>query len=245
MKRSPDTYEAPAPRRLPRQRPGREGGKRDENRRLRTRDLCLAGLTLFLQRGIEAVAIDDIVRAAHMAKGSFYRYFKDKTDLVEAILSPMAARVDSAFEEAGRALAAARTRKGLFDAYRLLSERIAGAILQDTQIALLYLQECRSPGHGSAQPVRKVADRLARNALELTRIAHEHKLLRPIDPRVSALAVIGAVERLLFGVLTDEDLGDVLSIPEALISMILDGLRPKRGGSGNVAGSSADPAAPE
>lgn len=229
MNRPEKGFEAPLPRKVPGKRPGREGGKRDENRRQRTRDLCAAGLTLFLQRGIEAVAIDDIVRAARVAKGSFYRYFKDKTDLVDAILSPMAARVDAAFDEAGRALAAARTRKALFDAYRLLSERIAGAILQDTQVALLYLQECRAPGHGSCRPVRQVADRLARNALELTRIAHEHKLLRPIDPRVSALAVIGSVERLLFGVLSDEDVGDILSIPEALISMVLDGLRPKRG----------------
>ncbi len=231
MDRPTEGVEAPAPRRVPGKRPGREGGKRDENRRQRTRDICAAGLSLFLERGIEAVAIDDIVNAAGVAKGSFYRYFKDKTDLVDAILSPMAARVDQAFEETGGTLAAARNRRELFEAYRLLSERLAEAILQDTRVSLLYLQECRSPGRGASRPVREVADRLARHSIDLTRVAHEKQLLRPIDPRVSALAVIGAVERLLFGVLSDEDVGDMLAIPEALIGMILDGLRPKRSGS--------------
>ena len=60
----------------------------------------------------------------------------------------------------------------------------------------------------------------------MTDIAHERGLLRPIDPRVSARAVVGAVEKLLHSVLSGEQLGDPTDIPEQLISMILNGLRP-------------------
>ena len=35
-------------------------------------------------------------------------------------------------------------------------------------------------------------------------------------------------ERLIFAVLTDEDVGDVLELPERISSLILDGLRPDR-----------------
>ena len=83
---SPDIQ--PEPRHVPTLRPGPKGGKRDINRRRRTKEICDAGLSLFLQRGIEGVTIDDIVKSASVAKGSFYRYFQDKSDLVAAIFGP-------------------------------------------------------------------------------------------------------------------------------------------------------------
>ena len=37
----------------------------------------------------EAVTIDEVAREAGMAKGNFYRYFRDKADLVEAVIEPV------------------------------------------------------------------------------------------------------------------------------------------------------------
>src|SRR5258706_153478 len=62
----------------PLERPGPEGGARDSNRRERIRSLLTAGLSLFLEEGIERVTIDQIAERAEMAKGGFYRYFRDK-----------------------------------------------------------------------------------------------------------------------------------------------------------------------
>src|SRR5262245_48909942 len=69
-------YFAPPPRYLPTERPGPVGGKRDENRRRRTEEIAAAAQRLFLARGVLGVTIDDIVREAAVAKGSFYRYFR-------------------------------------------------------------------------------------------------------------------------------------------------------------------------
>lgn len=207
-------------------RPGVEGGARDTNRRRRLAELRDAGLALFLAHGIEPVSIEEIALKAGMAKGSFYRYFRDKADLVEAILDDVARGVGDAFTRAGDALGKARDRDQLTSAYRVLAEELAAAILQDPMAARLYLQECRAPRHGAARPIRRLADRIAREAFELTRIAREQRLLRPVDPHVSSLAVIGAVERLLWGVLADDVVLDPLQAPVELISMVLDGLRP-------------------
>ena len=212
---------------LPRLRPGVEGGARQENRRKRTEALLDAALGLFLERGVEAVAIDDIVHRARVAKGSFYRYFRDKPDMVAAILAPLTSRLDGAFATARTALGAARTADETSEAYQLLAAELGAGILDHPKATLLYLQESRTPGRGAARPVRRTAAALAEHALELTRIAHERGLLRPIDPKVSSLAVIGAVERLLHALLTDEGLADPLSVPDALVSMVLDGLRPR------------------
>lgn len=54
----------------------------------RTREaLIRAGRQLFAERAVDAVAIDDIVQAADVAKGSFYNHFTDRDDLVKAVVS--------------------------------------------------------------------------------------------------------------------------------------------------------------
>ena len=83
----------------PSERPGQPGGRRDTNRRERTKALSDAALALFLARGIEVVTIEDITTRAGVAKGSFYRYFDDKQALVEALFAPVASKVMAAFDE--------------------------------------------------------------------------------------------------------------------------------------------------
>src|SRR5260221_8683616 len=88
----------PSPRTKPLERPGPEGGKRAENRKQRISALETAALRLFLQYGVEAVTIDQIVDGAQTAKGSFYRYYRDKEDLVEAIMAPISNEVREIFD---------------------------------------------------------------------------------------------------------------------------------------------------
>lgn len=44
------------------------------------------GFSLFKQNSVSATAIDDVVKAAGIARGTFYLYFKDKSDLLEQII---------------------------------------------------------------------------------------------------------------------------------------------------------------
>ena len=61
--------------------------ERMDRRRVRTREaLIRAGRELFSERPVDAVAIDDIVQAADVAKGSFYNHFTDRDDLVRAVV---------------------------------------------------------------------------------------------------------------------------------------------------------------
>lgn len=49
-------------------------------------DLIQAAYRLFLTKGAENTSIDDIVKRAGVAKGTFYLYFKDKNDLIDQII---------------------------------------------------------------------------------------------------------------------------------------------------------------
>ncbi|GAB5541133.1 MAG: TetR/AcrR family transcriptional regulator [Sandaracinaceae bacterium] len=214
-----------APERLPPERPGQPGGKRDRNRRRRIEQLRQAGLTLFLERGVDSVTIDDIASAAGTAKGNFYRYFTDKVDLVSAIVEPMASAVRDAFDHCEEGLEEAHDDPSLFAAYNRLAFGLIPVAVQHPDAVRLYLQESRAPAAGARKPIRDLADVIRARAVDLTQFAVDHDLLRIPDPRISALAVVGAVEQLTWSVL-----GEGLDTPPdqiagTLISLVLSGIR--------------------
>jgi AcrR family transcriptional regulator len=213
------------PGRVPEQRPGQAGGTRARNRRERTESLCAAALEVFLEQGLEAATVDAITREAGIAKGSFYRYFEDKAQLVEAILAPLAGAFDGALRAAEEALERARGPEQLAAVYQQLAERLATALVQSPAVARLYLQERRAPGRGARRPIRLLSERIEQGALELTVVAHRRALLKPLPPPVTALAVVGAVEGLLFAALEGVPLGNPPEVVAALVTMMLEGVR--------------------
>lgn len=85
-------------------------------RGVRTRErLIQAGRELFAERPVDAVTIDDIVRAADVAKGSFYNHFADREALVVAVVSEIRDGVERAVDAAndGETDAARRLVGGL------------------------------------------------------------------------------------------------------------------------------------
>lgn len=60
--------------------------KVDENKRKKEELLYKAAYDLFTTKGINNTAIDDIVKKAGVAKGTFYLYFKDKYDITDRII---------------------------------------------------------------------------------------------------------------------------------------------------------------
>lgn len=217
------------PRYPPLERPGPPGGKRDRNRRARTAALAEAGLALFLEHGVEAVTVDDIARRAGVAKGSFYRYFRDKEDLVDALVKPTAARLLGAMEVAAKALGEAGA-PGLVGVYLKLGQELTAVLTEHPDVVRLYLQESRSPATGPRRALVRLGEELGRRAVRLTEIATEAGLLRPIHPSLTALAVVGAAERLLLGHLRGEHDAPAAEVARALVTMVLDGMRPAREG---------------
>lgn len=212
---------------VPAERPGPEGGKRDANRKVRTSQLASAALDLMLARGIEAVTIDQIVSRAGVAKGSFYRYFRDKEDLVRALIDPLERPLREAFERCKRTLESCPNDESLAGAYGMLAEALAKLIFDHAPIVRLYLQERRAPKEGARRPIAALARFVDRGAFELAVFASQRGLTRRVDSRVSAAIVVGAAEHLAAMALAgDETLRDP-SVAMEFIAIILDGVRVK------------------
>jgi len=214
------------PRRAgPVERPGALGGKRDLNRRKRVQDLIDAGLALFLQRGIEAVTIDEVAREAGMAKGNFYRYFRDKADLVDAVISPISSTTVQAIHECDSHLRQASDRDQAVAAYAQLGNRLVGALALYPDAMCLYLQERRAPATIARQAISDLANELDERAMTLSQVAAERGFVTVSDPRVSALAVLGAVEALALASVRKQVQMDPIETTKSLISIVLEGLR--------------------
>jgi len=206
------------------QRPGPPGGARDRNRKLKSELIQKAGLELFLESGITAVTIDQIVGRAGIAKGSFYRYATGKRELVEQILAPIAEGMPSAY---------ARCRAGLSEAdraslplvYMRLASDLTDVVRDNPDQTRLYLQECRTPVADDRAPVAALAAEIRTGAIELTALARERGLLQGGPAWLSATVVIGAAEELLLAYLRGEYEADKPEdVQAALVSMVLRGL---------------------
>ena len=214
------------PRRAgPVERPGAFGGKRDINRRKRVQDLINAGLLLFLERGIEAVTIDEVAREAGMAKGNFYRYFRDKADLVEAVIEPVAGTTREAVQACDDQLRQADSRDETVSAYVELGNRLVGALAMHPDAMCLYLQERRAPATTARQAIADLATDLDRRAMTLSQVAVDRQLVAVSDPRVSAVAVLGAVEALALASVRNQIQMDPVKTTKSLISIVLEGLQ--------------------
>lgn len=217
--------EVSTPRGVALKRPGPPGGVRDTNRIKKSQAIRDAALVLFLERGVEGVSVDDIMKAARMAKGSFYRYFADQTALVADLVAPVKAMITETLDVCSRELDTAATKETQLAAYKRVGAVLATLLVEQPGPVRLYLQESRAPAVGARRPLIELSKLVTQYALDITRKAQQHGILKPIPVSVSALTVVGATERLLLAVLHGEDIGNILEVPEAVATMMLDGLR--------------------
>ena len=225
---TPARSRAHAPKRAARERPGEPGGRRDTNRREKIAALQDAALALFLRRSIDGVTIDDITSRAGVAKGSFYRYFADKTALVGALVAPLDEAVAEMFEASLARLGASRDPDDVFACYEVIAARLLLLLRDHPRVLRLYLQEARIPAPGARGPVARVSDRLATTAIAHATAVRARGFGEAYPPAVSALAVIGAGERLIHALLTGEhieEIGDPLRAAHDVISLALRGIR--------------------
>jgi len=229
VSRTDDKPKPPGPRAKELERPGREGGKRAENRKQRIQALETAALRLFLQYGVEAVTIDQIVDGAQTAKGSFYRYFRDKSDLVEAVVAPIANEVRESFDRCAAALRSEESATDLPRHYQVLGEDLFRIVLQYPEVVRLYLHEARGPKSGARVPIVKLAEDVLDRATLLSDVAREQGFLRPLAGRLSAIVVVGAVDLLLTRLFAGDDITPVMEMPSKLVELVLDGVRAETG----------------
>ena len=68
---------------------GERSGRREQNKAENRAALLKAARTVFSEIGYGAAGVRDIIRRTDLASGTFYNYFKDKTEIFEAVVAEM------------------------------------------------------------------------------------------------------------------------------------------------------------
>jgi AcrR family transcriptional regulator len=90
---------------------GERSGRREQNKAENRAALLKAARSVFAEMGYGAAGVRDIVRRTDLASGTFYNYFKDKSEIFEAVVREMSVELQRRHRQ-GRAKA--RTAEEFF-----------------------------------------------------------------------------------------------------------------------------------
>lgn len=189
---------------------------RQTRREIRRRELVEAAVAVFLEKGVAAASVEDIVRTAGVAKGTFYLYFRTKNDAVNAVAERMVEGVANRVE----ALATAPDRSPVerLLAFGAAVSEVGGEPYELDLIEVLHRPENRTVHDRMGE---RALVRLAPAIIAIVADGIGQGLFRPQDPRLAAGFVMAC-----FGSLHDV-VSDPDDVPEAtteLGAFILRGL---------------------
>jgi AcrR family transcriptional regulator len=170
-----------------------------------------AALRLFRDKGYHATSMRDIAEAVGINKGSLYSYIRSKEDLLipffEQALSPLVVEME--------ALSADPSLRPTDRLTRILKAHILN-VAENLDLLTVYLSEWRQLTADSLSTVRGQRERYAALFLGIIEDGQRVGEFRVIDPRITALGMIGMCNYLFRWYRTDgrlrpEEIADVLT----------------------------------
>ncbi len=189
----------------------------------RRQQLLDAARALFAERGYHETTVDDITRAADVAKGTFYLYFSEKREIyVEVIKS---------FLDLIRDFAALVTQHTpspaeYFDRVKSGAVNLMRMLQDNRQLARLAYREALGVDEQLTLLLRSFYSEIAGLEAKNLEIGMQLGIVRPCAPLVTAYTHIGMVERVILEMLErPEDFPPVEVIVEELMRAGYEGVR--------------------
>ena len=104
-----------------------------------------------------------------------------------------------------------------------MAAALARAVTEHPEATLLFYREQRSPGAIGAW-LRSRQGQLDQFVVELVRSLTERGLIRATMPQLTALAIVGAIDRLAYAWLSGVDLGDPSDVGPSIVRLFGEGL---------------------
>jgi len=150
-----------------------------------------AALSVFSQQGFQRARLEEIARAAGVAKGTLYYNFEDKGRLFAAAVAEGA----EALVRGGQAVR--DSGEPFLEHLRVLVDTITRPYIRHRDLALIWLREGVGEATGEATRVARGArERVVGFLADLLVEGQALGYVRPGDPRLSALALIGMLDAL-------------------------------------------------
>ncbi|HTM22614.1 MAG TPA: TetR/AcrR family transcriptional regulator [Kofleriaceae bacterium] len=202
---------------MPRAHPQDARPSRDE-RRLTLVD---AAKRCFASRGYHATTVDDITRAAGVAKGTFYLYFDEKREIYYEVIRTFMQLI----KDIGSSIAATSSDpRDLFARAERAARELMQVFLDNRELARLAYRESMGLDPELERMIAHFYREIAQVAARNIEVAIELGLIRRVDPLITAYAHIGMVERVLMAMVDDPDRFDPDRVVAELMRLSWEGL---------------------
>jgi AcrR family transcriptional regulator len=189
----------------------------------RRQQLLDAARTLFAERGYHETTVDDITRAADVAKGTFYLYFSEKREIyvevIRSFLQVIKQFVDLVTEQTPSPA----------DYFARVKERAVGLLemlQQNRNLVRLAYRESRGVDEQLTALMRAFYRDIAEVESKNLELAMQLGVVRRCQPLVIAYMHIGLVERVILEMVDrPEDFPPVDQVVDELLRTGYEGLR--------------------
>jgi AcrR family transcriptional regulator len=191
---------------------------RDERRA----QLVAAARDVFGQKGYHAATVDDITRAAGVAKGTFYLYFEEKREVLYELVRSFLQHVKDIGASVNREV---HTPSEFFGRCEQAAHELVRVFVEHHKLARLTYRESMSLDPELDRMLRGFYRDLAQVEADNIRLGIELGLFRQVDPIICAYAHIGMVERVALALLHEPKPPEPRAVVRELLSIAFEGLR--------------------
>jgi AcrR family transcriptional regulator len=202
--------------------PARAGRRSPALRDERRAQLVDAARDVFGQKGYHAATVDDITRAAGVAKGTFYLYFEEKREVYYELVRTFLRHVKDIGASVAREV---RTAQDFFARSEDAANELVRVFLEHHKLARLTYRESMSLDAELERLLRDFYRDLARVEADNVRLGIELGLFRQVDPMICAYAHIGMVERVALALLHEPSPPEPKLVARELLSIAFEGLK--------------------
>lgn len=198
--------------------------RRDDARAGDKRERILrAAVKVFARKGFYASRVSEIAKAAGVADGTIYLYFKSKDELLTSLFEDRITRllevlhreVEAVPSGPGRVRRVVELQLGLLEGERDLAEVITVNLRQSTRLLKQYA-------------TKRFTEYLDLMALVIADAQHAGELRADVSPRIVARAIFGALDGIaLTWALGNAEPGGLTRAGTQLADVLLQGLLPR------------------
>ncbi len=201
------------------------GGSAPRTEPEKRRAILHAAVRVFAEKGYHGCRIADVARAANVAYGLVYHYFRNKEELLESVFAEQWAILINAL-------------RAIDDGPGTSPDKIAGIYsfvfdvfkTAPAAVRVLILEVTRTPHALRAGSTRETFEQAVRLVADIVRRGQERRELRSdVDPVVAATAILGALELsvsgIVVGLVPASSEEEVEHAKRQVTALVLGGLR--------------------
>jgi AcrR family transcriptional regulator len=196
----------------------------DAEKSKRRDDILVAAKKVFSKKGFASTTIADVAKAAHLSYGSIYWYFDSKDALFHELMDGEERALRAAIAERVATLDAAQSGEALFRA------AVTGTFEffeGDKAMVRLLFRDAHSLGGRFERHLGGIYERFIDDIEASIVMAQQRGDIVDAPPRMIAFSVAALIGQIALRRLTTDDGLDAPVVAEFVVSLVLDGLRPR------------------